>query len=478
MSIAFPLLLNGRATGVSALVKNKIVHALAASSEYNSNNAWNMNFSNGNLNNNNKYNNNYVRAVAALSDKEIQCWIDAFEDCCKKKKSSGQCTFYRAIYEDDLITLAAEVKSHTYEPSKSICFVVTRPKLREVFAANFRDRIVQHWACLRLNPLFEERFHSQGDVSFNCRVGYGTLHAVQTLQDKIKKVSQNYTRQAYIGKFDLKAFFMSIDKNILQSMISDLIDSKYIGEDKEDLHYVCTKIIMHCPQKYCVKRGNERLWDDLDPRKSLFNAPDTIGMPIGNLTSQLFANYYMSFFDEWILHKLKEYGGEYIRFVDDFSIVVPTTDEFDGKEIIKQIRKEAILWLKEHLHLTLHADKVYIQDVKKGVAFVGSVLKPNRLYISNRSVASMKYKLKQFDEFCFDLACSGHEPTKMQSKLLEHDVCSLNSYLGGMVHDNSYAIRSSELLNKKWFWKYCYVSGHFQCIKLKNKYKLKYRVLR
>ena len=178
-------LLNGRTTGVNTLVKNKIVCAAQSSnrwssSENNSWNAWNVNFGNGNFNNNNKYNSYVVRAVSA-TDKDIQSWLIAFYDCCKRKKTSTQCTLYRLIFEEDLPLLATEVKERAYHPTVSICFCVTRPKLREVFAANFRDRIVQHWICLRLEPLFEERFQSQNNVSYNCRKNFGTQKAVQRL---------------------------------------------------------------------------------------------------------------------------------------------------------------------------------------------------------------------------------------------------------------------------------------------------------
>ena len=478
------LILNGRVTGASALVKKKIAHALASSSEYSANNAWNVNFSSGNVNNNNKYNNNYVRAVAALGIEEIAGWVEAFEDCCKKKKTSSQCTYYRSIYQEDLIRLIVEIKRREYEPSISICFIVTRPKLREVFAANFRDRIVQHWVCIRLNPLFEARFTSQGNVSYNCREGFGTLAAVQSLSEKIRLVSLNYTRQAYLGKFDLRSFFMSIDKEILLVMITELIQTQYTGEDKETLQYLCEVIIRHEPQNNCRRKGNVRLWSFLAKNKSLFYAKPGIGMPIGNLTSQLFANYYMSFFDEWILGRLKEYGGEYIRFVDDFVMVVPSTDEYDGKEIIKKLHQEAIIWLKENLHLSLHKDKVYIQDVKKGVKFVGSVIKPNRIYTSNRTIASLRWKLRHFEEYCFDLVCeqgdNDGEISVRHTQLLEHDIDSINSYLGSLVHTNSYAIRAKEFLGGKlqFFWKLCYVQGHLQIVKLKKRFKLSTKMLK
>ena len=169
------LLSNGYSTGVSsidALVKRKLACALRSSTENSQNNAWNVNFNDGNTNNNNKYNSNSVRAVAAL-DEEIKIgWIDAFDDCCAKKKSSPQCNAYRIDYEFDLWMLIASVYQRNYAPSISTCFMVTHPKLREIFAAHFRDRIVQHWIIIRLEPLFEKRFIAQGNVSFNGRNTY------------------------------------------------------------------------------------------------------------------------------------------------------------------------------------------------------------------------------------------------------------------------------------------------------------------
>ncbi len=479
MSNSISFLLNGRVTGASALVKKKIAHALAASSEYNSNNSWNVNFSSGNMNNNNKYNTNYVRAVAALSEEEIQGWLEAFEDCCISKKTSDQCILYRYYYEEDLLHLAAEVQMRIYEPSFSICFIVTRPKLREVFAANFRDRIVQHWICIRLNPLFEERFCAQGNVSYNCRVGFGTLYAVTDLSRKIEKVSLDYTREAYIGKFDIHSFFMSIDRGILLVLLLKFIDEKYFGPDKETLIYLCKVVINHASQNNCIRRGNLDLWEQLAKSKSLFYAKEGIGMPIGNLTSQLLANFYMSFFDEWILAQLAPYNGEYARFVDDFVIVVPSTEAYNGKEVVKMIHKRANTWLSEQLHLTLHPDKVYIQDAKKGVKFVGSVIKPHRIYTSNRTMASLRQKVAHFEEYCHYLTDRGCEHISIpQAKILEHEIDSMNSYLGISIHTNSYAIRAHEIMhNFKYFWIYCYVEGHFAVVKLKNKYKLINRLI-
>lgn len=140
------LLLNGCATSGSSLgnplVKNKVVRIML-SSEYSEFNSWNLNPVSGQFNNNNKYNANQVRAAVALSEERKRGWIEAYIQCISNKMTSEQCVCYR-ICDTDLLRLMEECEARQYVPSTSICFIVTFPKLREIFAAAFRDRIVQH----------------------------------------------------------------------------------------------------------------------------------------------------------------------------------------------------------------------------------------------------------------------------------------------------------------------------------------------
>jgi hypothetical protein len=147
---------------------------------------------------------------------------------------------------------------------------------------------------------------------------------------------------------------MTIDCNILLDLLLKFIDDNYKGADIDLVKWVTKIIVTHEPEKDCIKVGNIHLWESLEPAKSLFNTPSMIGMPIGNLTSQLFANFYMSFFDEYILKLINECGGKYVRFVDDFIIVCPY------KKDVLRIHKLAEEFLKTNLHVTLHKDKVYI----------------------------------------------------------------------------------------------------------------------
>lgn len=456
--------LNGRVTARS-VVMGKVIHALTAGSvtENSATNAWNLNFSNGTLNNNNKNNTNVVRAVCALGEKEVDGWVDAYFDCISNKRTAPQCDRYRANYEEDLWRLMNEVYSRTYQPSKSLCFVVTRPRLREIFAASFRDRVVQHWIIRRIDPLFEERFKAQGDVSFNCRKGYGSMKAVERLAMHIEEVSNGYRTEAWIGKFDIKSFFMSIDKEVLFRLLIPFVKELYKGEDIDTLLWLLEVVLLHCPQTLCERRSRPELWESLSPSKSLFNAPSHIGLAIGNITSQIIANFYLSFFDEWVVKQCDENGARYIRFVDDWAIVA------QDKDFIIQLHKSAGEWLKTHLHLALHADKFYLQPVTHGVKFVGQVIKPHRRYTANRTVSGFHRRAHQTNLLCGEILRSGLDFDR--AARLEHLVDALNSYGGFLTHTASYRIRKRVFDSLTDFWHFCYIKGHYNVVCLRKEYK-------
>lgn len=462
------LLKNGRVTGplpsVKDLVKNKIVHAITASrywssSENSQNNSWNVNFSNGNFNNNNKYNSNMVRAVAALNDKYVEGWFNALDDCCAQKKTSSQCVMYRLIWHEDLLDLAREVYERTYRPTTSTCFIVTRPKLREVFAANFRDRIVQHWLCLRLEPLFEARFVEHGNVSFNCRKGFGTFACIDQLTKNTIEVSDNYSHEAWYAQFDIKGFFMSIDCECLLKYLLPFIKEKWnywkgteYEQDLDLVLWLTEVIIRHRPQDDCIRQGNLKLWRILPKNKSLFYIEWMRGEPIGNLTSQLFANFYMSFFDEWAIKAAEERGAKYVRFVDDFSFVCKT------KEDAIYFKRASRNQLRYILNIQMHPNKIYIQEVKKGIKMVGGVIKPGRAYLSNRTVGNFINAVSYLEEAC----------KNCDKEAIYANVRSINSYLGFLIHYQSYGIRRKAFSELHYFWKACYIQGKFQVVKIKK----------
>ena len=459
VTMVHPLISNGRGTEVQSLVRKRVVHA----SSLDASNAWNLHGGNGQVNNNNNKNNSRaVRAVVALDNSEKEGWIDAYFDCIRRKMSAKQCGQYRVDFEEDLWLLIDEVKNRTYKPAEAFCFIVTRPRIREIFAAAFRDRIAQHWITIRIEPLLERRFRSQGDVSFNCRKGYGSMVAVQYAKSHIEQVSQRYTKETWIGKIDISGFFMSIDKDILLDKLIPFIRSEYQGDDIDTLIWLLEVTVRHQPQLFCERRSPLWMWDDLPDNKSLFSMPPHVGMPIGNITSQLLANFYLSYFDEFMTEQCSYSGARYVRFVDDMLIIA------NDKQFVIDLRLKAMQWLKKHLHLKLHKDKFYLQEARKGVKFVGAVIKPGRIYTSNRTLGNMTVRVMQTNGLCRHILEEG--PTLENLKMLKHCVISLNSYMGFCVHNYTYNQRRKMFSNVPYFWKCCYIHHRYAIVKVRRKY--------
>ena len=285
----------------------------------------------------------------------------------------------------------------------------------------------------------------------------------------MEKVSDNYTREAWVAKFDLKSFFMSIDREVLFNLLIAFTKKYYRGDDIDTLLYLIGIIIHHNPQEDCEKRSPDILWHELPPDKSLFHSIGK-GMPIGNLPSQLFANFYLSFMDHFILERCEKVGAGYLRFVDDFVIVARE------KEWIMDLYREVKDWLEKRLHLTLHPDKVYLQHITKGVKFVGTVVKPWRRYTSNRTLGGMVNRIREADKLCAVIEKYG--VTYRLLAKLEKIADGINSYFGFCVHTQSYTIRRNMFRRKFHFWKFCYISGHYSMVKIRKEYRIRNYLLK
>lgn len=373
--------------------------------------------------------------------------IEAYFDCRQRKRRTASAVMYEMDYESKLIALRDRINNRAYQPGKSICFVVTRPRYREVFAAAFEDRIVHHWVALRLEPLFEKVFSPR---TFNCRKGKGQLYGVQMLYNDIIICSQNYTRDCYIMKLDLQGFFMSINKVMLADMLDAFVLEQYQGDDIEDVRYLCKTLILHSPEKDCERHSPARYWDHLPANKSLFTNGEGLGVAIGNLFAQLFANFLLNVLD-WYL--LKDLGFAHVgRYVDDFYII--HTDKQRLLSAVPKIRE-----LLARYGLKLSPTKFYIQHYTKGVEFTGSVVKKQRIYTSNRTVKKFVMAIRRLNR----------AETVPE---VEHAVNSINSYLGCLRHGNEYNTRRKILQKiEPHCFKWIYIKGHYEVVALKNKYK-------
>lgn len=440
-----------------------------SSSENSSNNAWNLNFNNGNTWNNNKYNNNVVRPAVAHESREWKSLRGtvqfAYEDCCRGKTTSRQCLEYIPTANEDLDVLTDELITRTYKPSTSTCFLVRYPKIREVFAAAFRDRVIHHWICLRMEPKFELRCQLQNDVTHNCRKGYGTKTAVQAVFDGIKDVTDNYHKEAWLFKGDLVGFFMSIDKRRMCDKLLAFAKKTFTGQHKDLLLWLIEVTVMHHPEQNCMFNSKPDGWADLQCNKSLFRCEEGKGAPIGNLTTQLFANFYMSEFDGWVQVWLRKHCDKfsYTRFVDDFVVVC------NDKKTLLQFINEADQKLTE-MGLKLHKNKRYIQPANHGLMFVGTYIHNGRMYVSNRTLAKFREKVHGATLY---LQRPRKEITIYE---LEHIRATINSYLGFCTGRQTYKIRK-EVLRPfiKAAHEYFIPHKNWSSIKLRKKYRTIYK---
>lgn len=380
--------------------------------------------------------------------------LEAYYDCRKRKRKTASAIVYEMDYEGKLIALRDRINARTYRPGKSMCFVVTRPRYREVFAAAFEDRIVHHWIALRLEPLFEQIFSPR---TFNCRKGKGQLYGINMLREDVRQCSVNYTQDCYIMKLDLQGFFMSINKKMLAGMVDDFVVENYHNEaDKDTLRFLCRTVVLHEPEKNCERHSPASYWDYLPPNKSLFTNGEGLGVAIGNLFSQLFANFLLNVLD-WYL--IKSLGFQYVgRYVDDFYIV-----DKDKARLLAAV--PYIRTLIQLYGLTLHPHKFYLQHYSKGVQFTGSVVKKDRVYTANHTITNAVMAVRRLNR------------AETVPEVL-HAVDSINSYLGCFRHCKEYNTRRKVLqrMDSRVF-KWVYIKGHYDVVAIKKKYKLRTRTL-
>jgi len=294
--------------------------------------------------------------------------VQAYLDCRRTKRNSASALAFEAQAEHRLFNLFERLLAGTYRPGRSICFVVTRPRAREVWAAEFEDRVVHHLLYNQIAPRFHAAFVSD---SCACIPGRGTLYAARRLEGQVRSVTQNWSKPASYLKCDLANFFVSIDKKVVLAQLQRRVTEPWWMELAET-------ILMHDPRADVDVRGARQELALVPAHKSLFNAPDDHGLPIGNLSSQFFANVLLDPFDQWVKHKLRV---PYVRYVDDFILL-----HQDGKALAAML--PAIEARMAELQLQLNPRKTILQPISRGIDFVGQVIKPWRRTTRPRTLAS------------------------------------------------------------------------------------------
>lgn len=324
------------------------------------------------------------------------------EESYKRTQSGNRKYRKEAIYfamskERKLRCLQKELEDRTYRPGSYIEFYVFEPKKRLVHAPHIRDKIVQFSIHTVLQGVYRPVFIKD---SYACLEDKGTHEAVHRIQHYMRLAQWKY-EEPYIVKIDVRKFFYSINRDILKT-----IYRKKIPESEQDFLRILDMIVDSSPE-------GER------------------GLPLGNVTSQDFANIYLNEVDQFC----KRYLGLkwYVRYMDDICIIVK--DRETARNVLAKIRT----YVKDHLDLELN-EKTHIYPLAQGINTLGFRIHTTHLEVRNSSKAAMKRRIKKIDE-----KVQSGRLTKKQAQQ------SVNAWLGHARHSNSYN------LAKKIFEKYDYI---------------------
>jgi retron-type reverse transcriptase len=303
--------------------------------------------------------------------------LAAWEEFRNGRRSRNDVQIFEHDLMENILQLNKDLETKSYKHSKYTVFRISDPKPRVIHKAVVRDRLLHHALHRVLYPFFDKNFIAD---LYSCRVNKGSHAALTRFRKFYFKVSENHTRTAWVLKCDIKKFFASIDHKILISTLKDYISDKSV------------------------------IWILSDVINS-FELDACKGLPLGNLTSQLFANIYMDRFDKFVKYVLKV--KFYIRYTDDF--VFMSHDKNALIELLPEINE--FLW--EDLRLELHEDKTSLKTVASGVDFLGWVHFPDHRVLRTAT------KRRMFRNITYN---NGNKET-------------VQSYLGLISHGNTFKLR-------------------------------------
>lgn len=282
---------------------------------------------------------------------------------------------------DNIFNLHKELVNRQCKHGKYFAFKINDPKPRDIHKASVKDRLVHHAVCRILSPYFEKKFIFD---SYSCRKDKGTHRAINRFQQYGRKVSKNDTKICWVLKGDIRKFFASISHEMLMGILR-----RYIKD--ENVFWLLREII------------------------ASFNTIFGVGLPLGNLTSQLLINVYMNEFDQFVKRNLKV--RYYIRYADDFVIL------HGNRNYLEHLIYKMSDFLNIELKLSLHPDKISVKTLSSGVDFLGWINFPYHRVLRTATKRRMFNKLKQNN----------------------YSKQSLTSYLGLLKHGDTYKLAKSIL---------------------------------
>jgi len=304
----------------------------------------------------------------------------AERQCARRKRSRPDAIAFRANRLEHLLDLATRLQDGTWRPAPGLVFVTTRPKFREVHAARYEDRVVHHLIMGALAPELDRRL---SPACFACRPGKGTHAAVKHLSDAMWRLSRRGKVRVWALQMDVVNFFHSIHRPTLWAQLQRPMAAAQ-GAISFDLRAAVAALLDDEPGRTARRVGRRVHFDRVPQHKRLRGQAPDCGLPIGNLTSQWFANAYLDPLDVFVTRNLRIPG--YVRYVDDFVLI--DTD----LARLQAARCEIVRFLRDRLHLAVHERP--IRPAAAGIDFAGTIVRPQYRLLRRRTVAAWRRRLR------------------------------------------------------------------------------------
>ncbi len=358
----------------------------------------------------------------------------AYKKCAKGKRRSGDCSRFEMRLGRELYLLEKEINSGKYKPAAGKCFIVTKPRVREIWASTFRDRVVHHLIVKPLELIWEPKFHPK---SFACRKGKGLHAAIEDFKKQVRSISQGGMKEVWALQLDIESFFFTIDRDILKNLFLSQI------HDPEVRRLIVLQFVTD-PRANFKKVGDQALFKHLPPEKSWHSRRPRQGIPIGNLTSQFGANLYLNKLDHFIGRRLRPKG--YLRYMDDMTLL--DTDPERLQTMIAVVDE----WLKVCRRQTLNPTKTILKPLRDGIKYLGFELRqvdsprePLIVLPQGEKKAKLVDEAKRLERLYFN-PIKAHEVAFFVHHRNRREFQRLNSRLGLLAHCESYRLRQSTLV--------------------------------
>jgi RNA-directed DNA polymerase len=386
--------------------------------------AWNVNFNNGNANWNDQDNDNYVRAVRASEyhgEPNFRALHAAWRRARRGKKPSPNQLTFDAQWIDGLLELEKALKGGAWQPRPTTCFIATAPKAREIHAPDFADRIVHHWIVPQLEAIYEPTFIFD---SFSNRRGKGTHAGVNRLQGFMREVESGQGGGYYL-QLDIKNFFNRIHRPTLYALLKRRMEQRGISiECRRAVHALLRRSPLEAGVTFaCTPAERGRV----PAHKRLDQAPAGRGIPIGNLSSQFFANVYLDQLDQFVKRTLR--APRYLRYVDDFVLV------HESREQLECWQAAIAAFLLVELKLELKAD-IKLRPLESGCDFLGYVIYATHIVVRRRVIGHCRAKLHDWQR---RNVRNGRIVASREAFDQLRSVCA--SYRGHFSHASSWRLR-------------------------------------